>query len=98
MTGLQSGVLSDEAAKIMTFELLEKVFLINVNAAENNNLKLQKRLRYHDIAASTEQLLLDNISENLSLDEMAQRRVVSPFHLCRIFKLINGVSILEFKL
>ena len=82
------SLLPEAEAKIMTKMLLgELLVLLSVASPTENKEKNEplgeKVVRY----------LNENISADLSLDELAKRFSVSKFYLCRAFKAHNGVSV-----
>lgn len=93
---LQNGVLNVDDAKIRSMELLEDIFTRQFK--QKSNLSQQKRLRYHDIVEKAEEVIFRDLEQKISLESLARILAISPFHLCRVFKLINGVSILDFKI
>ena len=98
INGLKSGNFPAAVISIRSLELLQDIISALLGQQCNSKISRQTRFRYHDIVAKTEEQLLQNLPDTLCLDALAKEIGVSPFHLCRVFKLINGVSILDFVL
>lgn len=98
VSGLLHGKVRDDTGLLVSMEILEAALTARCEDQENSTLSLSKRLRYEDIALRAEQYVSATLFESFSLEAMSKALAISPFHLCRIFKLINGVSILEFQL
>lgn len=85
------SLLPEAEAKIMT-KMLVGELLVLLSVASPTESK-EKR---EGLGAKVARYLNENISANLSLDELAKRFYVSKFYLCRAFKAHNGVSVVGY--
>lgn len=52
---------------------------------------------HSDIVEETKEVVSQHLAESMSLDQIAARVHVSPYHLCRIFRRLTGSSIHEYR-
>ena len=74
-------------ARLLTAELLVLLSLADSKISHQENDPLGARVIKY---------LNDNISTQISLDELAKKFYVSKFYLCRAFKSYNGISIVGY--
>lgn len=98
VTGLRCGSVDEAHAQCVSMDILDDTLRHRFDAGKKPQLSFSKRLRYLDIALEVEKYILANLQQHFLLEELASKLAVSPFHLCRIFKLINNVSIHEYQL
>lgn len=77
--------------------IVELVDLFAHQLEDHINLLVLMRLKDEPPAiAKTKQFIVENLTENLSLDQMAYQADVSPFYLCKCFKKATGTTLTEF--
>lgn len=98
ITLLQQGKLNAEAAEEVALQLLDETLQRGFGNNKYTQMQHKKqRHNYHDITLLAQEEIINHLFDHLTVDTLAHKIGVSPFHLCRIFKLIHGWSIHQFQ-
>jgi transcriptional regulator GlxA family with amidase domain len=82
----------------LVMQLLNKILLTLGNVTELPVLPEKLKQNHLVTIERAKEYMLNNFSENISLNELAEHCFVSPFHFSRIFKTVLNVSPHQFLL
>lgn len=88
----------DGAVEESAFALLAEVMSFGLGCYPDSVKKPKTRMLYQEICDRVQQLLLDNVSDLVSLEDIADNLGISLFHMCRVFKQTMGVTIHQYRM
>lgn len=88
---------SDDRIRLLLFEALVAMSRLAIPRRSGARQAEQRSAKRHQwLAAQTRSFLEEHFDTSFSLDELAEKQGVSPYHLCRVFSREFGQSITDF--
>lgn len=76
---------------------LFSVLLRDYKSNKNIDVPSDKNIRYYEAVYPAIQKLRMDYAEKISIDELAKMCNVSKFHFCHVFKIVTGMSVLQYQ-